>query len=225
MKVFLSKSLKIGVLLLAAAVAAGCGGGDGDSANTAPQNPGTTPPGGNSAPTISGQPGTSVVAGQAYTFQPAASDPNNDKLTFSATNLPAWATLNASTGRISGTPTTADIASYNGITLTVSDGAATASLPPFSITVAAVGSGSATLSWMPPTQNSDGSALTNLAGYEVRYGRSADELSQTVPLRNPSLSTYVVENLSSGTWFFAIVAVSAAGVTSAPSNVASKTIS
>jgi Putative Ig domain len=222
MKVSFSQGLKVGVLLVAAAVAAGCGGGDGDS-NTATPGPST----GNSAPTISGRPGTTVVVGQAYTFQPTASDPNNDRLTFSATNLPGWATLNASTGRISGTPTAADIATYNGITLTVSDGTATASLSPFSITVAAVGSGSgsATLSWLPPTQNSDGTSLTNLAGYEVRYGRSANELVQTVPLTNPSLSTYVVENLSSGTWYFAIVAVNTAGATSALSNVASKTIS
>jgi hypothetical protein len=35
----------------------------------------------------------------------------------------------------------------------------------------------------------------------------------------------VVENLSSGTWYFAVVAVNGTGVTSQLSNTASKTVS
>ena len=71
----------------------------------------------------------------------------------------------------------------------------------------------------------DGSALTNLAGYEVRYGRSASNLDQSVSLTNPSLNRYVVENLSAGTWYFAVVAVNTAGVASPLSNTGNKTIS
>ena len=85
--------------------------------------------------------------------------------------------------------------------------------------------GTALLSWMPPTQNVDGSTLTNLAGYEVLYGRSPDDLSQKVTLSNPGLSSYVVENLSSGTWYFTVVALNSDGVSSPLSNLASKTIS
>ena len=44
------------------------------------------------------------------------------------------------------------------------------SLPAFSITVTQVGLGSMSLSWTPPTQNTDGSALTDLAGYKLYYG-------------------------------------------------------
>jgi len=91
--------------------------------------------------------------------------------------------------------------------------------------VAQVASGSATLSWVAPTQNVDGSALTDLAGYEIRYGQSSSDLSQTVLLNNPSLNIYVVENLTSGTWYFAVAAVNGQGGTSPLSNVASKTIS
>ena len=67
-------------------------------------------------------------------------------------------------------------------------------------------------------------ALTDLAGYQVYYGQSQDNLNKTVTLNNASLSTYVVENLGSGTWFFALVAVNTHGTTSVFSSVATKTI-
>lgn len=164
------------------------------------------------------------MAGQAYSFQPSANDPNGDTLSFSVTNKPAWATFNASTGRISGTPTASDVATYNGVTISVSDGKVSTSLAAFSITVTQVGSGAATLSWSAPTQNSDGSTLTDLAGYQLQYGRSQGNLDQTVILNNPSINTYVVENLTSGTWYFSIVAVNSSGTPSSQSNLASKTI-
>jgi hypothetical protein len=208
------------VAALALTVLGGCGGGGGDSGT--PQTGG--PGGSNAPPTISGQPSSNVVAGQAYTFQPSANDPNGDTLTFSVTNMPAWATFNASTGRLSGTPSAADVATYSSITISVSDGSASASLAAFSITVADVVTGSATLSWTPPTENSDGSSLTNLAGYRVHYGRSPSALSETVEITNSSLSSYVIENLSSGTWYFALVSVNSGGTTSIMSNVATKTI-
>jgi hypothetical protein len=67
--------------------------------------------------------------------------------------------------------------------------------------------------------------LNNLAGYEVLYGRSAAELSSSVSINNPSVSTYAIENLSSGTWYFAVVAVNGQGTWSPLSNIATKTIS
>lgn len=206
---------------LALTVLAGCGGGGGDDGTPATGGPG----GGNAPPTIQGQPSANVMAGQAYSFQPSASDPNGDTLTFSVTNLPAWATFNASTGRLTGTPSATDVATYSNIGISVSDGQASASLNAFAITVADTVVGSATLQWTPPTENSDGSSLTNLAGYRVHYGRSPTQLSQTVEITNSSLSTYVVENLSSGTWYFAVVTVNTGGMTSVLSNVAAKTIS
>jgi hypothetical protein len=208
------------VAALALTVLAGCGGGGGDDGTPATGGPG----GGNAPPTIQGQPSANVMAGQAYSFQPSASDPNGDTLTFSVTNLPAWATFNASTGRLTGTPSATDVATYSNIGISVSDGQASASLNAFAITVADTVVGSATLQWTPPTENSDGSSLTNLAGYRVHYGRSPTQLSQTVEITNSSLSTYVVENLSSGTWYFAVVTVNTGGMTSVLSNVAAKTI-
>jgi hypothetical protein len=209
--------------ILAAVALAGCGGGGGEGEQTsAPATPG---PGANSAPTIQGSPSTSVAAGQAYSFQPAASDPDGDALTFTVSGLPAWATFNASNGKISGTPSAADVATYSNIRVTVSDGkGGSASTAMFAITVTDIGTGSVTLSWTPPTQNDDGSALTNLAGYEVRYGKDQANLDRSVQLTNPSLNTYVVDNLTSGTWFFAMRAINSSGSGSMLSNIASKTI-
>jgi hypothetical protein len=153
--------------VLAAIIIAGCGGGDGGS-ESAPQASPAPGSGSNAAPTIQGTPTSSVLAGQQYSFQPSASDPNGDALTFAVTNLPSWAAFNTSTGRISGAPTSADVGTYSGITVTVSDGQATASLTAFAISVTETATGSATLSWTPPTLNSDGSTLTDLAGYQVR---------------------------------------------------------
>jgi hypothetical protein len=222
----MSEILKASFVTLALAALSGCGGG-GDSDGTAQNGGGGNDPPDNARPTIQGQPGGSVTAGQAYTFTPSASDPDGDTLTFSVSNLPEWASFNATTGRLSGTPTAADVATYSNIQISVSDGEMSASLSSFSIevTAAASATGSATLSWTPPTENTDGSSLTNLAGYEVRYGRSPSNLDQTVELDNPSLSRYVVENLSAGTWYFTLVTVNSIGTTSTPSSVASKTIS
>jgi hypothetical protein len=171
--------------------------------------------------TISGQPRTAVAIGQSYTFQPGvASGAGNH--TFTATKLPSWLTLNGTTGRLTGIPQESDIATYSGISLIASDGSV---LGPFSITVTALGSGRATVSWMPPTQNTDGSALTDLAGFVITYGDSADNLSQSITVTNPSITTYVVENLTNGTWYFAVQAVNASGSTSYNSSLATKTIS
>ena len=89
----------------------------------------------NQAPTISGTPATSVTVGNSYGFTPAASDADGDALTFSVSNLPAWAGFNSATGALSGTPATGDAGVYGNIVVSVSDGTDSASLAPFSITV------------------------------------------------------------------------------------------
>ena len=93
----------------------------------------TPPP--NSAPTISGTPPGTVVVGNAYSFTPTASDADGDALTFSITNTPAWATFSTTTGRLSGTPTAANVGTTANIIIAAGDGKATTSLTPFSIQV------------------------------------------------------------------------------------------
>lgn len=206
---------------------AGCGGGGGggdSSPGTGQNNPPPAPPPSNASPTIQGEPIATVLASDSYSFEPAADDPDGDSLTFTVENLPGWAFFDEATGALSGTPTAADVGTYDGITITVSDGTASASLGAFSITVSEVVMGAATLSWDAPTANSDGTPLTDLAGFQIRYGRSSSDLSESVSV-DLGLTTYMIENLAEGTWYFAVVAVNSSGVMSASSNVASKTIS
>jgi len=78
--------------------------------------------------------------------------------------------------------------------------------------------------WTPPTENSDGSALTNLAGYTVYYGTSPERLTESVKISNPGLSAYTLSNLASGTWYFAVSSYSSTGVESTRSGVISAQI-
>lgn len=201
---------------------AGCGGGDDGASAAEPTPPPPAPQ--NNAPTISGTPPTSWNVGSEYSFQPTASDADGDALTFAIQNKPAWATFSSTSGRLSGTPAAADVSTFANIVISVSDGVASATLPAFSIAVSQVATGSATLSWTPPTQNTDGSALTNLAGYRIHYGTNSSALSQTVQIANPGLASFVVENLAPAKWYFAVKAYNSGGVESSLSNLASKTI-
>ena len=219
------------LIALCAAALSGCGGGgDGSTPATgtaqppAPVPP-TPPPGStNHAPTISGTPMASVNASAPYTFTPTAADADGDTLAFTIQNKPAWAAFNTTTGRLSGTPAAADVGTYSNISITVSDGKTSTALSAFAIAVTTVGTGRATLSWTAPTENTDGSTLSNLAGYRIRYGTSASALTQTIVIDNASVTTYVVENLSPATWYFAVTAVNSQGAESSNSNVANKQI-
>ncbi len=177
-----------------------------------------------SAPKISGVPSTTGAVGQAYSFQPTASGGNGGTLVFSIANKPAWATFSTATGLLSGTPAAGDIGTYANVSIAVSDGTNSATLPAFTITVNAGASGSATLSWVAPTLQTDGSPLTDLVGFRVYYGTNASSLTSRVDVANPTVTTTVVSSLTTGTWYFAITAVDANGNESAYSNVASKTI-
>jgi hypothetical protein len=84
--------------------------------------------------------------------------------------------------------------------------------------------GSATLSWTPPTQNTNGTTLTNLAGYRIFYGTSATSLTRSVQIANAGVSRYVVENLASGRWYFSVRAYTSTGAESAGSNMAYVTV-
>ncbi|MCC7258505.1 MAG: putative Ig domain-containing protein [Gammaproteobacteria bacterium] len=181
-----------------------------------------TQPPPNRAPTIAGTPPASVMAGQSYVFQPSASDPDGNPLTFSIQTRPSWATFNTQTGRLSGTPSQAG--TYSNIVISVSDGSLSASLQAFSITVNQAVVGSATLMWQPPTTNADGSPLTDLAGYRIYYGTSAGNLDQVVTIQGTGNTSHVVNGLSGGTWYFGIRAYDSDGLESALSNVVSTTI-
>jgi hypothetical protein len=139
---------------------------------TTTPTPPSTPPTSVTPLTLQGTPAMSVVAGTAYSFQPTAT-PTTPAVTFSIENQPSWASFDTTTGTLSGTPTTSDVGETANITITASNGTTSASIGPFTITVSAPpaapppATGSATLNWDAPTQNTDGTALADLAGYKI----------------------------------------------------------
>jgi hypothetical protein len=90
--------------------------------------------------------------------------------------------------------------------------------------VASDAPGTASLSWTAPTENTDGTPLTDLAGYTIFYGVSPSALTQTIEVTDPSATSYVVSNLNSGTYYFTVAANASDGTESAQSPVGSLAI-
>lgn len=86
-------------------------------------------------PLISGTPTTTVPAEESYRFTPVARDIDGNPLTFSIGNKPSWASFDAVTGRLAGTPGLEDVGLTEGIVITVSNGDKSATLPTFSLRV------------------------------------------------------------------------------------------
>ena len=68
-------------------------------------------------------------------------------------------------------------------------------------------------------------AITNLAGFKVYYGPSADNLGTIETINNYTVTTYLVGNLTPGAWFFAVTAFDSSGNESVKSGIASWTYS
>lgn len=191
------------------------GSNSGNGNNPAPQN---------NPPQISGNPSADAIVGSEYRFEPTATDSDGDTIAFSIANRPRWADFDSLTGILSGTPGPNDVGVYPNVTLLVSDGQTTSNLAPFTIEVSAGGTGSVALSWVPPTQRTDGTALSNLAGYRLRFGQQPGSYGSEVDIPTPGLTSYVVDNLSSGRWYFAITAYDTSGLESELSQEASKIV-
>jgi hypothetical protein len=180
----------------------------------------------NRAPVFTSVPIVNATVGVPYQYTPTVMDADLDPLQFIVGNRPPWATFDTATGKLAGTPGPTDVGQRSQLSIAVFDGEVTVSQPFGIFTVhPAIQTAKVTLSWTPPTQNTDGSSLTNLAGYRIIYGASATALTQTITVSNAAISTYVIENLTSGKWYFAVVAYNSAGAESVPSNIASKTLS
>jgi hypothetical protein len=186
------------------------------------------PPNTSGRPSISGTATTSVTAGRPYTFQPSARDAYGQPLSFSVKNKPAWASFSIATGRLYGTPTSAQAGTYGNIEISVTNGELAAALPAFSVTVkngvTSTSTGSASLSWVLPTENTNGTALTDLAGVLIYYGTSASNLSHVMQVSSPGETGYTIGDLAAGVWYFATTAYTTAGTESELSSVVSKSI-
>jgi hypothetical protein len=96
--------------------------------------------------------------------------------------------------------------------------------PPSSPTPPPAQARAATLEWTAPTTQTNGAQLADLAGYRIHYGKSAQALDQTIEIRNASISTYVVEGLAPGTYYFAVTAFNSRNLESERSNAGRKEI-
>jgi hypothetical protein len=231
-------------LAMTGLVTAGCGGGGGGGAGGKSES--GTGPSGNSAPKIAGTPATRAAVGSNYALTPDAQDDDGDTLAFSIQNKPNWAQFNTATGALTGTPTAE--ATFANIVISVSDGKTSASLPAFSITVAAAGSSTGSgsssdsgstspppavasgpnvaLSWNVPTQTVDGQTLQNLAGYRIHYGTNQNAMVNSIEVPSAGANSYTVQNLRAGTtYYFAVRAITSDGDESEISNVVSRVIS
>lgn len=89
-----------------------------------------------------------------------------------------------------------------------------------------VGAGIAQVTWTAPTTNTNGTALTNLAGFKLYWANTSAGVSTATAtvINNPTATTYAVAGLSAGTWYFGARAFNTLGLDSDLSNIASKTI-
>ena len=197
---------------------AGCGGGGRSYQEFLNGNAG------NQAPAIVGSPADSVTEGNHYSFSPKATDADQDSLQYSIANKPVWAQFEADTGRLYGAPAPEDVGVYTDIVISVSDGQVSSSLPAFEIAVNQFGEASVTLTWLPPTENLDGTALTDLHGYRIYLGETEHNLHRVIELRNPGLTAFMVENLRPATWYFAMTSFNRDGAESHRSEVVRKRV-
>ncbi len=208
-------------MMLIATLTAGCGNDSASSAANAtldsaspsyPINRVPSVPGGAA---MGGTPSTTAVAGQPYSFQPQVANAVTGAVHFAIQNLPSWARFNSATGLLTGTPNSSEIGQYPGISISMITGSSVVVLPMFSITVTAAAlAGTVTLSWQAPTENADGTPLVDLRGYKVHFGTKSKTYSSTVQVGNPGLTTYVVQNLPAGEYYFALTSYNSAGIES-----------
>ena len=133
----------------------------------------------------------------------------------------AAATSTTSTGTTgSSPPTSADAGTSTSGSSTTSGSTTSGSTPP----TTPVAGTSVTLGWVAPTENNNGSPITDLAGYKIHYGVTSQDYTKVVAVSNPSLSRYVLDSLESGTYFFAITAYNSKGIESTLSGEISATL-
>lgn len=84
----------------------------------------------------------------------------------------------------------------------------------------------ALLSWTAPLtrENGESLALSEIAGFEVVYGPSAENLDQSLAIGDSSVEELLVDELTEGTWYFAIRTLDTDGNRSRLSDVVFKQI-
>lgn len=86
---------------------------------------------------------------------------------------------------------------------------------------------SISLTWTPPSINTDGSTLNDLSGYKIYYGPSPDQLTEHITIENGSIADYTTDQLnidlsSTDTYYFGMKAYNSLNLESPMSNIVSK---
>ncbi len=160
---------------------------------------------------------------QGATKQFTATGTYSDGTTQNLTTAVTWSSSATAVATIS------NAAGSNGLATAVAAGSTTITATSGSVsgttglTVTAITTGSATLSWNAPTTNTDGTPLTDLAGYKIYYGTSSGNYTAVINVGN--ITSYAVGNLAPGaTYYFAVTAYDSANNESSFSNEVSKSI-
>jgi hypothetical protein len=210
------------LVVFAAVAACGGGGSEGDASTIvgAPPTSSSTTVG---AVAIGGPKADAAVANQFYQFVPEIGDTSGADVVFAIENKPAWATFDAAAGTLSGTPTGADVGSRAAVRISAVAGGSRTTVE-FQLQVVASADGVASVSLDAPVTRTDGTALQNLAGYRIYYGKTATRLDRFVDVKDRAATSAVVSQLTPGTWFFTATAYDANGFESEPTELAQKQI-
>jgi hypothetical protein len=210
-------------LVALAALAACGGGGSGESTTTVGGAPPTSSSTTAATVAIGGPPIDAAVANEFYQYVPEMGDTSGAEVVFAVDGKPAWASFDAAAGTLSGTPSGADVGSRRTVRISAVAGGSRTSVE-FQLQVVASADGVASVSLDAPVTRTDGTALQNLAGYRIYYGKTATRLDRFVDVKDRTATSAVVGRLTPGTWFFAATAYDANGFESEPTGLAQKQI-
>jgi hypothetical protein len=172
----------------------------------------------NTPPKVAGSPATSVIARNSYSFEPGARDTEGDVLIFGIVNKPAWASFDASTGRLKGVPAKGDVGDYENIVISVSDGAETVSLAAFNIQVQPgfEATGRLELSWLAPSTRTDGAplSLSDIDGYRLYYGKKKGDYILGADIKDGTAQTATVTGVPVGKYYVVMTTYDTNGVES-----------
>ncbi len=216
---FRSSGFLVAAIIILSVAVAGCSGSSSQRSDTTPPGGGPTnpPPGGSNPPPGSG---SSPAPSITLSANPATVDEGGmTTLTWSAAEADSCTASGGWSGSLntSGSMNIGPLVA--GTTFSLScEGPGGNALQMISISVV----GPVQLSWMAPTENVDGSQLTDLGGYRIYYGEASRSYSSMVELTDASATSHTL-SLATGDYYVAMTAVDADGNESAYSNEVIKT--
>ncbi len=81
-----------------------------------------------------------------------------------------------------------------------------------------------TVNWAAPTASSDGTPLSDLAGFRILLGTAAGTYTSSIAVTDPTALSYSITGLATGTYYVVVKAFDTANNESLPSAEASKKV-